>query len=151
MTDVPVEDRTRLLSDNGAGYISRTFREYLSLVEDDCLYTDIILPVNTKFEEEDIGAGYSEQFDLIFPEGKCIEPIGESKSDYEIVGEIAKKLGRYEEFSEGKTIEEWIKFGFENSGVASMVRWEEFNKKGYYIVPTAHDWEKAPAGMIEFY
>ena len=32
MTDVPVEDRTRLLSDNGAGYVSRTFREYLHLV-----------------------------------------------------------------------------------------------------------------------
>ncbi|MEJ2048057.1 MAG: IS3 family transposase [Dehalococcoidia bacterium] len=32
MTDVPVEDRTRLLSDNGAGYVSRTFREYLRLV-----------------------------------------------------------------------------------------------------------------------
>ncbi len=27
MTDVPVENRTRLLSDNGAGYISRAFRE----------------------------------------------------------------------------------------------------------------------------
>ena len=67
-------------------------------LEDDCLYADIILPVNTKFEEEDISTGFSENFDLIFPEGKCIEPIGESKSDYEIVGEIAKKLGRYEEF-----------------------------------------------------
>lgn len=32
MTDVPVENRTRLLSDNGAGYVSRTFREYLCLV-----------------------------------------------------------------------------------------------------------------------
>jgi len=32
MTDVPVEDRTRLLSDNGAGYISRAFRDYLHLV-----------------------------------------------------------------------------------------------------------------------
>jgi putative transposase len=32
MTDVPVEDRTRLLSDNGAGYVSRTFRDYLNLV-----------------------------------------------------------------------------------------------------------------------
>ncbi len=120
-------------------------------LEDDCLYADIILPVNTKFEEEDISTGYSENFDLIFPEGKCIEPIGESKSDYEIVGEIARKLGMYNEFTEGKTIEEWIKFGFEKSGVASMVSWEEFNKNGYYVVPTARDWEKAPAGMIEFY
>jgi len=32
MTDVPVEDRTRLLSDNGAGYVSRSFRDYLNLV-----------------------------------------------------------------------------------------------------------------------
>ena len=32
MTDVPIEDRTRLLSDNGAGYVSRTFRDYLHLV-----------------------------------------------------------------------------------------------------------------------
>jgi len=32
MTDVPVEDRTVLLSDNGAGYISHQFNEYLRLV-----------------------------------------------------------------------------------------------------------------------
>jgi len=32
MTDVPVEDRTKLLSDNGAGYVSRAFRTYLRLV-----------------------------------------------------------------------------------------------------------------------
>jgi len=32
MTDVPVKDRTRLLSDNGSGYVSRAFRDYLRLV-----------------------------------------------------------------------------------------------------------------------
>jgi transposase InsO family protein len=32
MTDVPLEDRTRLLSDNGSGYVSRAFRDYLGLV-----------------------------------------------------------------------------------------------------------------------
>lgn len=32
MTDVPVDDRAALLSDNGAGYLSRQFGEYLRLV-----------------------------------------------------------------------------------------------------------------------
>lgn len=32
MTQVPVEDRTKLLPDNGSGYVSRAFREYLHLV-----------------------------------------------------------------------------------------------------------------------
>ncbi len=32
MTEVLVEDRTKLLSDNGAGYVSRAFRDYLHLV-----------------------------------------------------------------------------------------------------------------------
>ena len=32
MTEVPLEDRARLLSDNGSGYVSRAFRDYLNLV-----------------------------------------------------------------------------------------------------------------------
>jgi len=32
MAEVPLEDRTRLLSDNGSGYVSRAFRDYLNLV-----------------------------------------------------------------------------------------------------------------------
>jgi trimethylamine-N-oxide reductase (cytochrome c) len=120
-------------------------------MENGCLYSDIILPINTKLEEEDIGTDIQNgQYCLIFPEYKCIEPAGESKSDFEAVGEVAKKLGVYHEFIEGKTDGEWIRAGFEGSGVQDMLSWEEFKEKGYFVVPTASDWEQDPVGMTKF-
>jgi len=121
-------------------------------LENDCLFADIILPANTKLEEEDIGVDATgEQCSLIFPERKCIEPIGESKSDYEIVCLIAERLGLLNEYTEGKTIEEWIRHGFETSGVQDYISFEELGEKGYYVIPTDADWKKRPAGMIDFY
>ena len=121
-------------------------------LENDCLFADIILPANTKLEEEDIGSDdSSEQYCLVFSERKCIEPLGESKSDYEIVCLIAERLGLFKEYTEGKTIEEWIRHGFETSGVQKYINFEELQEKGYYAVPTDPDWKKRPVGMIDFY
>ena len=56
--------------------------------------------LTTKFEVEDIGVEIlSGQFNTIFIDGKCIEPKGESKSDYECVCAIAEKLGVLEELT----------------------------------------------------
>jgi molybdopterin guanine dinucleotide-containing S/N-oxide reductase-like protein len=121
-------------------------------LENDCLFADVILPANTKLEEEDIGADtMGEQFRLIYPENKCVEPLGESKSDYEIVCLIAEKLGLLKEYTEGKSVEEWIRHGFETSGVQDYISFGELGEKGYYVIPTDPDWQKYPAGMIGFY
>jgi molybdopterin guanine dinucleotide-containing S/N-oxide reductase-like protein len=120
-------------------------------MENGCLYSDIILPINTKLEEEDIGTDIQNgQYCLIFPEPRCIEPLGESKSDFEAVAEVAKKLGIYEQFTEGKTDSQWIKAGFEGSGVKDLISWEEWQSKGYFVVPTAKDWEEDTVGMADF-
>jgi molybdopterin guanine dinucleotide-containing S/N-oxide reductase-like protein len=121
-------------------------------LENDCLFADIILPSTTKFETHDIGvATLCAEFRDIFIDAKCVEPVGESKSEYEIVSLIAEKLGYREKFTEGETIDQKIKRGFETSGVQDMVTWEEFSKKGYYVVPTEPDWEKKVVGMRKFY
>ncbi len=120
-------------------------------MENGCLYADIILPINTKLEEDDLGSDIqSGQFALIFQEKKCIEPLGESKSDFEAVGEVARKLGVYKQFTGEKTDQEWIREGFNGSGAAAHISWEDFRQKGYFIIPTAEDWEKDPAGMSQF-
>jgi trimethylamine-N-oxide reductase (cytochrome c) len=121
-------------------------------LENDCLFADIILPVNTKFEEQDITIDIqSGQFHTVLHGGKCIEPLGESKSDYEAVCMIAEKLGLLEKYTGGKTVEEWIKLSFENSGLQDRITYEELEKKGYYVIPINPDWKKYPAGMREFH
>ncbi|GAI74685.1 unnamed protein product, partial [marine sediment metagenome] len=73
------------------------------------------------------------------------------KSDYEIVCMIAEKLGLLEEYTGGKTVEAWIRFGFEHSGVAEFISYEEFKKKGYFVIPTNPEWKKYKPGMRDFY
>jgi anaerobic selenocysteine-containing dehydrogenase len=84
-------------------------------------------------------------------EEKCIEPVGESKSDYEAVCAIAEKLGMLEKFTKGESVEDLIKKGFETSGVEKLTTYDEFKEKGYFVVPTNPDWDKAPAGLYKFY
>ena len=71
-------------------------------LENDTLLADIVLPVSTKLEQEDFGLDHDNQFHMIFLEGQSIQPVGEAKSDYDIVCEVAKKLGVYEEYTEGR-------------------------------------------------
>jgi trimethylamine-N-oxide reductase (cytochrome c) len=121
-------------------------------LENDALLADIILPVNTKLEEDDIaGDIFSGQYNLLFPEHKCVDPLGESYSDYEIVCMLAERLGLHEEYTGGKTIPELIKYGWETSRCADLISWEELNEKGYLVVPTADGWEDVPAGFYNFY
>jgi trimethylamine-N-oxide reductase (cytochrome c) len=127
------------------------FAQHICL-ENECLLADIVLPVNTKLEEDDIAVDiFSGQYNLLFPEHKCIEPLGESYSDYEIACKLAERLGLLEKYTEGKSVPEWIKYGWETSRCADLISWEELNEKGYYVVPTADNWEDVPAGFYEFY
>ncbi len=121
-------------------------------LENDCMLADIILPVNTVFEEDDISFdSLSGQYTVIFPEEKCIDSIGESMSDYEIVCAIAERLGISKEYTGGKSVDEWIRESFNHSRIQNMVSWNELKEKKYYVVPTSPDWKKDPPGLRKFY
>jgi molybdopterin guanine dinucleotide-containing S/N-oxide reductase-like protein len=124
-------------------------------LENDCLIADIILPANTTFEVDNIESNapfHGEEITTVSLQRQAIKPLGESKSDYEIVLEIAKKLAMEKEVSEGKTIDEWIKYFFaDRFELPDYISWEEFKEKGYCVFPSAQDWENDPAGLIKFY
>jgi len=121
-------------------------------MENDCQFADIILPVNTKFEEQDITLDLENGQYYTFMHGKkCIEPVGESVSDYEAVCMIAEKFGLLEKYTGGKTVDELMKIVYEHSNIQDLVSYEELEEKGYFVVPTDPDWKKNPVGLREFY
>lgn len=114
-----------------------------------CMFPQSVALSEEFVEEDDINT--DSQMYLLFPEERCIEPLGESFSDYEIVCMIAERLGLSQEYRGGKSIPELIRLGYETSGMAHLIIWDELREKGYFVVPTDPDWEKIPAGLTEFY
>ena len=126
-------------------------------MEGEARYADIILPACTNFERWDISefgacSGYiPDDFNknnhrVISLQKKCIEPLGESKSDYQIFAELSERLGFYDEYTEGgKTELDWVKQMFEASDLPKYITWEKFFEKGYFIVPLPKDYKPTPA------
>ena len=113
--------------------------------EGEAKFADIIFPACTNFERWDISETAStgtvihhsfNQFNhrVITLQHKCIEPLGESKSDYQIFYELAQRLGLGMMYSEGATELDWAKRLFEGSDLPKKISWKKLLKKGYYVV-----------------
>ncbi len=122
-------------------------------LENECLYSDLILPANTTLEVDDVVTNTRQgpHFQSVTIQDQAMQPIGESKSDYEIVLAVAEKLGMGKKFSEGKTTKDLIKDVYDTMEISDQITWQEFWDKKCFIYPTAKDWEKDPPGFRAFY
>ena len=69
-------------------------------------HADIVFPATTVLEREDISMTHWEP--LIVAMRKAIEPVGGGRSDYEIFSGIAERMGLAEQYTEGRSAEEWV-------------------------------------------
>ena len=125
--------------------------------EGETKFADVILPACTNFERWDMSefgncSGYipdnhnQTNHRVIVFQKKCIEPLGESKSDYEIFAMVAERMGMGDVFTDGGRNEyDWCKLYFEATDLPKNITWEEFEKKGYYVVPMPEDYKSTPA------
>ncbi len=122
-------------------------------LENDTLYADIILPSNTTLEVEDIVTNTRQgpHFQTMWIQEQACQPVGESKSDYEVVVEVAKKLGMEEQFTEGKDLRTLEKEVFDAMEGDQFMSFDEFYDKKYLVFPTAEDWQDDPVGIRGFY
>ncbi len=98
---------------------------------------DVVLPATTTLERDDIGYGTREPFLIAMK--KAREPIGESKDDYWIFSEIAGRLGRGQDYTEGRTPMQWM------AHLYGLSR-EKSAQAGVTIPPFEEFWE---AGIAE--
>ena len=119
-------------------------------------FADIILPACTNFERNDIGewaqtGGYTHHGSnacnhrVIVYQQKCLEPLYESKSDYQIFTELAERLGIKEEYTEGNSAEDWIEKVFHASDLPKYISFQDFKQRGYFVVPMLADYQPTPA------
>ncbi|MFQ5825821.1 MAG: molybdopterin-dependent oxidoreductase, partial [Dehalococcoidia bacterium] len=95
-------------------------------------FADILLPVNTFLEKIDIGEPWMSGPWFVYLD-KAIEPLYESKSDWEICRELAPRLGitGYEEKSEEAWLEEFWQ------ATPGMPDFETFRQKGVHKIELA--------------
>lgn len=101
-------------------------------------YADIVLPATTALERDDIGSAASDRYMIAMK--KAIEPIGESRDDYSILADLARRLGFEAVFTEGRDAEQWLRFIYEEShqradsfGIA-LPDYEQFWRDGLFEV-----------------
>ena len=124
-------------------------------MEGDAQFADIILPACTSFERDDIsewgnsGAVLHHNTDqlnhrMAILQHKCIEPLGESKPDYQIFTGILNRLGMGVMYTEGNSESDWVKHVFDSTDLPRHISWKKFLKKGYFVVPAPSEKERDP-------
>ncbi|MBN2324721.1 MAG: molybdopterin-dependent oxidoreductase [Spirochaetes bacterium] len=121
-------------------------------------YCDVVLPVTTFLEREDIVFPRSNR---LFYSHQAVEPRYDSKNDYDVFCGLAARLGFYDRFSENRSADGWLLHILENSEVRDVERFKEtgiFEGNGHLrtgLSEFAADPERnpldTPSGKIELY
>ena len=89
-------------------------------------FADILLPVNTFMERNDITVPWLGSPYYLFV-NKAVDSIDESKSDRDICAELAPRLG-IEDYRGGKTDDEWLRFLADRAG--DIPDFDSFKEEG---------------------
>lgn len=142
-----------------------------TVLTDSAKYADILLPDAMRSEQLNMQTqGYSEWYTGVTVGGPAQEAPGECRSSYDVMADIADKMGVKDEFTQGRTHDEWVQYLYEQGREAAvldgiqMPTWEEIKKQGVFkqalpnVIgledfckdPEAHPLG-TPSGKIEIY
>ncbi|HVW68509.1 MAG TPA: molybdopterin-dependent oxidoreductase [Steroidobacteraceae bacterium] len=102
-------------------------------------HADIVLPVTTPLERDDLSGGNSDT--SLIASRRAIEPFAAARHDYDIFSALARRLGFEAAFTEGLSDRQWIERLYESTrqysapaGLA-LPPFEEFWQAGWFEFP----------------
>ncbi len=117
---------------------------------------DIVLPITTSYERNDLTMTGDYSMMHILPMKKVVEPQFEARSDYDVFAELAKRAGVEDLFTEGKTEMDWLKYFYQSAFNAArknrvlMPKFEKFWEENKPITFTANEKAKKWVRYGEF-
>lgn len=106
----------------------RAWRELDTFIVHDVQWTasarhaDIVLPATTSYERNDIEQVGDYAISHIVPMKKIVEPLFEARSDFDIFADIAARLGKGYEFTQGRDEMDWIQGIYEAAKIESRAK-----------------------------
>ncbi|WP_301099282.1 trimethylamine-N-oxide reductase TorA [Otariodibacter sp.] len=135
-----------------------------------CRFSDIVLPACTPFERNDIDAYGSYSSRGVIAMQKLVDPLYDSRSDFDIFRGLCRRFGKEKEYTRGMGEMEWVEKLYEdcraeNVGKFEMPPFAEFWETGYVLFPEGKPWVRhadfredpelhalgTPSGFIEIF
>ncbi|EGR1584245.1 trimethylamine-N-oxide reductase TorA [Vibrio parahaemolyticus] len=95
-----------------------------------CRFSDIVLPACTQWERNDIDVYGSYSNKGLIAMHRLVDPLFQSKPDFQIMSELTQRFGRREEYTRGMSEMEWIESLYNDCKKANEGKFEmpEFNE-----------------------
>ena len=96
-------------------------------------FADILLPADNMMEREDIVTPWGFG-DYVLYMNKAVDTVFECRNGYDWISDFADRLGLKEKFTEGKTLEEWMRYLVEETSKKNpgFPSYEEFKENAIY-------------------
>jgi biotin/methionine sulfoxide reductase len=102
-------------------------------------FSDIVLPATVMLERDDIGSSANDRFMIAMK--RASEPHVEARDDYAIFAGLAQRLGTHAAFTEGRSVDQWLRHMYDQAKVAaeklglSLPDFDTFWARGYVEHP----------------
>lgn len=130
--------------------LSKAWQRPETIIVQDPMWTatarraDIVLPASTSIERNDLAG--NKRSDVIAAMHKAIDPLGQSRSDFDIFNALAECLGVGPAFNEGRDEMGWIRHLYDESRDYAlrahgfqMPEFDSFWERGHASVPVKRD------------